>query len=92
MNEKRKVTNPGKVERDALVESVVSSKESANDSNEDIIDRVTGHEVKKPGSETRHGDIVVPMPANGSNSAPPPAAKKEKPEKPEKKSGSGMEL
>jgi hypothetical protein len=90
VNEKRKITNPGKVERDSLVESVVSSKESANDSNEDIIDRVTGHEVKKPGSETRHGDIVVPMPANSGNpSAAPPPAKKDKPEK---KSGGGMEL
>jgi hypothetical protein len=92
VNEKRKVTNPGKVQKDSLVEAVVSGKESANDSNEDIIDRVTGHEVKKPGQETRHGDIVVPSPAGTgspakSNSAPPPPEKKS-----DKKSGSGLEL
>ncbi|MES1207989.1 MAG: hypothetical protein ABUS79_18805, partial [Pseudomonadota bacterium] len=65
---KRKITNPGTVEKDALVEAVVNSKDNAADSNDDIIDRVTGHEVKKPGSEAKHGDIVVPMPT-----APTPA-------------------
>lgn len=82
---KRKVTNPATVHKDALVEAVVNDKESANDSNEDIIDRVTGHEVKKPGEETRHGNIVVPSPS-GSTS-PPPASNA-----PKKKSGGGMEL
>ena len=48
---KRKITNPGNVEKDSLVEAVVNSKDPTNDSNDDIIDRVTGREVKKPGSE-----------------------------------------
>jgi hypothetical protein len=65
---KRKVTGSSAVEKDSLVEAVVNSKDNGADSNDDIIDRVTGHEVKKPGSEGKHGDIVVPMPT-----APTPA-------------------
>ena len=99
---KRKITNPGTVEKDSLVEAVVNSKDTAADSNDDIIDRVTGREVKKPGSEQKHGDIVVPMPAapspadvNASSGKPAKAGKKEKiaKEPQEKKaSGSGLEL
>jgi hypothetical protein len=103
---KRKITNPGTVEKDALVEAVVNSKDTGADSNDDIIDRVTGKEVKKPGSETKHGDIVVPMPNapspadvnTGSGSGKKgkeAAAKKEKPAKEageKKASGSGLEL
>jgi len=86
---KRKVTNPETTHSDALVEAVVNDKGSAQDSNEDIIDRVTGHEVKKPGEETRHGNIVVPSPSG--NSQPQPE-KKSKADKPEKKGGDGIEL
>jgi hypothetical protein len=90
---KRKVTNPGTVQKDALVEAVVNDKESANDSNEDIIDRVTGHEVKKPGDEMKHGNIVVPSPSSGGSASPPPSDGSGKKSKPEKKSsGSGLEL
>ena len=39
-----------------------------SDVNDDIIDRVTGKETKKPGSEDKHGDIIVPMPAAPSPS------------------------
>ena len=97
VNEKRKVTNPGGVAKDSLVEAVVSGKgDSAADSNEDIIDRVTGHEVKKPGSEPRHGNIVVPSPAGSSQPINEKAGKTDKPDskaKPEKKgAGSGIEL
>ena len=77
---KRKMTNPDTVEKDSLVEAVVSSKNNLPDSNDDIIDRVTGHEVKKPGQETKHGDIIVPMPA-----APTPADINGPSEKPAKK-------
>jgi hypothetical protein len=84
---KRKVTNPETSHSDALVDAVVNSKESAQDSNEDIIDRVTGHEVKKPGEETRHGNIVVPSPSSGSGQPQP-----EKKSKPAKGSGDGIEL
>jgi hypothetical protein len=103
---KRKITNPGTVQKDSLVEAVVNSKDQGADSNDDIIDRVTGHEVKKPGSEAKHGDIQVPMPAaptpadvnSGSGAGKKgkeTAAKKERPAKEEKErkpSSSGLEL
>ncbi|HEY4187976.1 MAG TPA: hypothetical protein VGP07_23070 [Polyangia bacterium] len=89
---KRKITNPGTVQKDALVEAVVNDKESANDSNEDIIDRVTGHEVKKPGDEMKHGNIVVPSPSSSGSSAPPPASKSKSDKSEKKGSGSGIEL
>ena len=57
--DKRKIVNPGTVEKDELVESVTSRGKDGNDENDDIIDRVVGHETKKPGTE-EHADIVVP--------------------------------
>jgi hypothetical protein len=57
--EKRKIVNPGTVEKDELVESVANRGKEGNDENDDIIDRVVGHETKKPGTE-EHADIVVP--------------------------------
>jgi hypothetical protein len=58
--EKRKIVNPDTVEKDELVESVANrGGEKGNDENDDIIDRVVGHETKKPGTE-EHADIVVP--------------------------------
>lgn len=98
---KRKLTNPGNVEKDALVEAVVNSKDQGADSNDDIIDRVTGREVKKPGSEPKHGDIIVPMPAaptpadvnaGGKKGAKESAAKKPAAGGEKKASGSGLEL
>ena len=65
---KRKMTNSDSGEKDSLVESVVNSKDNGKDGNDDIIDRLTGREVKRPGDEQKHGDIIVPMPA-----APSPA-------------------
>ena len=47
------------MKRDELVESVTGKDKSAADTNDDIIDRVVGKEVKKPGEE-KHADIVVP--------------------------------
>lgn len=79
---KRKMTNPESSEKDSLVEAVVNSKNNLPDSNDDIIDRVTGHEVKKPGSETKHGDVIVPMPP-----APTPADINGTSEKPAKSKG-----
>jgi hypothetical protein len=64
---KRKITNPGTTEKDSLVESVLGSKDTGRDNNDDIIDRLTGKEVTKPGDEKKHGDILVP-----STSAPTP--------------------
>jgi hypothetical protein len=98
---KRKITNPGTVEKDSLVEAVISSKDNGVDSNDDIIDRVTGREVKKPGSEGKHGDIVVPMPAaptpadinaSGEKSGKKGKEKKEKEPTEKKAAGSGLEL
>ena len=101
---KRKITNPQNEEKDALVEAVVNSKESSNDVNDDIIDRVTGKETKKPGSEDKHGDLIVPMPAaptpgdiNGaSDSGKKGKVAKDKvakePQQAQKPSGSGLEL
>ncbi|HEX3901944.1 MAG TPA: hypothetical protein VH853_03780 [Polyangia bacterium] len=57
--EKRNVVNPGTVEKDELVEAVATRGKDGNDENDDIIDRVVGHETKKPGTE-EHADIVVP--------------------------------
>ena len=57
--DKRKIVNPGTVEKDELVESVANRGKDGNDENDDIIDRVVGHETKKPGTE-EHADIVVP--------------------------------
>jgi len=60
LSERRKVVNPGVEQRDALVEAVVKKDDNGRDSNDNIIDRLTGHEVKKPGEEEKHADIVVP--------------------------------
>ena len=68
--EKRKIVNPGTVEKDELVESVANRGKDGNDENDDIIDRVVGHETKKPGTE-EHADIVVP---STSGKAASPAA------------------
>ncbi len=103
---KRKVTGSGPAEKDSLVEAIVNSKDNGVDSNDDIIDRVTGREVKKPGSEAKHGDIKVQMPAapgpeDVNANADKGGGKKEKAGKKEKiakepsekkASGSGLEL
>src|ERR1022692_2105388 len=69
VGERRKVVNPGGVEKDPLVEAVSTRGKDGNDENDDIIDRVTGKETKKPGTE-QHADIVVP---SQSGKAPTPA-------------------
>jgi hypothetical protein len=90
--ERRKAVNPGTVEKDALVEAV-TAKESGGgrDSNDDIIDRVTGHEVKKPGEDDQHASIVVPSPTKGAGpkevNAKTPAAEPEKESGASKKKG-----
>jgi hypothetical protein len=84
--ERRKVVNPGESSKDALVEAVTAkSTDDGRDANDDIIDRLTGKEVKKPGTEEKHADIVVPSPGGSkpmkdaaSKSSPPPAASPEK--------------
>jgi hypothetical protein len=78
VTERRKVVNPGEVKKDELVESVTVKETNTRDSNDDIIDRVTGKEVKKPGSDMPQ-DIKVPSPtaSSGGGSAKTAASKKE---------------
>jgi hypothetical protein len=47
---------------DALVEAVTTGKPSDRDSNDSVIDDITGRKVRKPGEED-NSDIKVPMPA-----------------------------
>ncbi|HEY2728385.1 MAG TPA: hypothetical protein VGK52_00495 [Polyangia bacterium] len=69
LNERRKVVNPSGPHTDSLVDAVTEKNDNGRDSNDNIIDRLTGHEVKKPGDEEKHADIVVPSPVK----APTPA-------------------
>jgi hypothetical protein len=67
--ERRKVVNPGGEQKDALVEAVTQKDQNGRDANDNIIDRLTGREVKKPGDEEKHADIVVPSPSRGPSAA-----------------------
>jgi len=63
--DRRKVVNPGESTKDALVEAVTAKgTDDGRDANDDIVDRLTGKEVKKPGDEQKHADIVVPSPGS----------------------------
>jgi hypothetical protein len=77
---------------DSLVEAVTTSKPSGRDSNDNVVDRITGTEIHKPGDEPPPPDIRVPSvkaptPAEvnqpGSDS-PKPANEKKKKGKPDK--------
>jgi hypothetical protein len=89
--ERRKVVNSSGPEKDALVEAVTAKDDSGRDGNDNIIDRVTGHEVKKPGDEEKHADIVVPRPSKGGSPADvntkTPASSPEKDSSSNKKKG-----
>jgi len=85
LSERRKVVNPGTVEKDALVEAVTAKDKGERDGNDNIIDRITGREVKKPGDEEKHADIVVPSP---SKAGPSEVNTKTPASSPEKESGS----
>ena len=64
-NEKRKVVNPDQPTGDALVEAVTAKDNNDRDANDNIIDRITGKEIRKPGDEEKHDDIVVPSVGGG---------------------------
>jgi hypothetical protein len=87
--ERRKVVNPGNVEKDELVEAVSNRGKDGNDENDDIIDRVVGHETKKPGTE-QHADIVVPA-ANPNAGFTPDDDKKKASAKPSSSESSSGE-
>jgi hypothetical protein len=69
LTERRKVVNPEGQHGDSLVEAVTAKSDNGRDENDNVIDRLTGREVKKPGEEEKHADIVVPSPTK----APTPA-------------------
>jgi hypothetical protein len=69
--DRRKIVNPEQTHSDSLVDAVTAKDDNGRDANDNIIDRLTGHEVKKPGDEDKHGDIVVPSPSQ--TKAPTPA-------------------
>jgi hypothetical protein len=70
--EKRKYTNPEQNSKDSLVEAVTAKDGNDRDANDNIIDRITGKEVRKPGDEPKHADIVVPSQHGGSKPSPSP--------------------
>jgi hypothetical protein len=72
LGERRKVVNPSVVRTDSLVEAVTQKDSNTRDANDNIIDRLTGHDIKRPGDEEKHADIVVPSPSS-SGKAPTPA-------------------
>src|SRR6185436_287988 len=63
VSDRRKTVNPDQVKRDELVEGVTGSNakdRKGSDIDDDIIDRVVGKEVKKPGADQgKTKDIVV---------------------------------
>jgi hypothetical protein len=67
--ERRKVVNPETTHGDSLVEAVTAKDENGRDANDNIVDRLTGREVKKPGDEEKHADIVVPSPTKAPTAA-----------------------
>jgi hypothetical protein len=77
-DEKRHLVNPEHSDKDALVEAVTARDGNDRDANDNIIDRITGKEVKKPGDEEKHADITVPSSKSkpsatpASDSSPPP--------------------
>jgi hypothetical protein len=96
-NEKRKYTNPEQSTKDALVEAVTAKDQNDRDSNDNIIDRITGKEIKKPGDEQKHADIVVPSVAGhgktaASASEATPAAKDVKKKAKKDSATDGLEL
>jgi hypothetical protein len=99
----------GKPEKsDALVEAITTKPLNSRDENDNVIDRITGQEVRKPGDNAPK-DIVVPMPTQNAKAptpaevnkrdVTPPAEEESKPTKKSKgkdkkddKPGAGLEL
>jgi hypothetical protein len=85
---------------DALVDAVVGKPLNSRDENDNVIDRITGREVRRPGDNPQELDIKVPMPAAAPTRAPTPAevnradplpAEEDKPAKPAKSKGKSKE-
>jgi hypothetical protein len=73
-DEKRKYTNPEQNNKDSLVEAVTTKDGNERDANDNIIDRITGKEIHKPGDEPKHADIVVPSVGGGGKGKATPAS------------------
>jgi hypothetical protein len=73
-DEKRKYTNPEQNNKDSLVEAVTAKDSNDRDANDNIIDRITGKEIRKPGDEPKHADIVVPSVGGGGKGKATPAS------------------
>jgi hypothetical protein len=73
-DEKRKYTNPEQNNKDSLVEAVTAKDQNERDANDNIIDRITGKEIKKPGDEAKHADIVVPSVGGAGKGKATPAS------------------
>jgi hypothetical protein len=93
---------------DALVDAITSKPLNTRDENDNVIDRITGQQVKRPGDDAPR-DIVVPSPSQTAHAPSPaevnkrdvtpaadeeskPAAKKSKGNKKDDKPGAGLEL
>ena len=92
-DEKRKYTNPEQKGGDSLVEAVTAKDNNDRDANDNIIDRITGKEIHKPGDEPKHGDIVVPS-TSGAGKSDTAATGKDTKKKGKEKSAenNGLEL
>jgi hypothetical protein len=66
---KRRIVNPQQSSHDALVDAVTAKEKNDRDANDNIIDRITGKTVKKPGEEQGQQIVVPPL-----STVPAPAA------------------
>lgn len=55
-------TNAAKVPAGSFVDSVITDKQNDRDENDNVVDRITGHEVLKPGDRRNQGNIKVESP------------------------------
>lgn len=76
--EERQLTGRPKAEgkKDSLVEAVTANEAHSGDSNDDVVDRIIGRSIKKPG-EGRAESIVVPSVAGGTGARPTEASRPE---------------
>lgn len=80
----RKIANPTYEKRDALVEAVTSGTVNDRDPNDNILDRITGTETKKPGDRGNEGNIVVPSVSGGRGPSAAEVNRRESAEEPAK--------
>lgn len=85
----RKAANPEGEKKDGLVEAVtLGTGGNDRDSNDNVMDRITGKTVYKPGEGPAAGNITVQVPTDGTR-GPTPAEINERGNKPAAETGSG---